>query len=61
MFLRADLYAGLYIFNFSSEGLNSSHMVAHISFGKQVYKELRRDLLINIITLACNYNLQYRA
>lgn len=51
-------YAKFYIFHLSSEGLNSSHMVAHISFGKQVYKELRRDLLMNMINLACNYNVE---
>ncbi|KAJ6643932.1 Sodium channel protein Nach, partial [Pseudolycoriella hygida] len=35
------------------EGLDESqYVIAHISFGKQVYKELRRDLLINVIILA---------
>ncbi|KAG4077291.1 hypothetical protein HA402_009920 [Bradysia odoriphaga] len=48
-----------HIFHPFSDGLNDSHLIARISFGKQVYRELRRDLLINIITLACNYDTSY--
>lgn len=37
---------------FFSDNLNRSHMILHVIFGKQVYREMRRDLLTNIISLA---------
>lgn len=36
----------------SSDDLNRTHMVLHIIFGKQVFRQMRRDLLTNIVSLA---------
>lgn len=44
----------LFLF-FYSEDLNVSHMVIHITFGKQTFRELRKDLMTNILTFAGKY------
>lgn len=44
----------LYWIDFSA-GLNDSHLIVHIKLGRQVYRGLSKELITNILSLACEF------
>lgn len=40
------------MFSSFSDGLNQTHMIVHINFGKQVFRRLEKALMTDLLALA---------